>query len=526
MRLSLLAVSSIALATLVVGCSSGDEGPAPMGAKDFGPTADVEVADGTEVLGEDLVNQADVGDGQVRFPPDACERLKRLPPGSVIMGDRAGDGTSTNNPDGFLGRVKAVECTKDGVVVKTDPATIPDAFEKLKLDWGLNIPACKDAKPSLGVSYGGTLFEESSVAKTADGKDVPFTASAGLDSSICLTPKLTLKADVKGLKLNSFEVSATGKLEAKVLVKVAVKLDPSVDAKTQAELAGKELKKSISKVIDDRSIPLGSIAAGDVKLPVSLKYTTTVSCDFSFTAPVEVEVGARAMATMTAGLTYESGRGLAPKTDRTAAFQPVPPTFKQDGMLRAVCVVNPKLQLKLFGLATGEIGAKAYGSMGASQTCGGQDAGGVTQRLTSGDVEGGVSASVLAKLDAFGSSKFKKECTLFAEHETLRYDRAYPSPGGAGATCKVAGPFPLPPSATANPAACFSSESPEGGEGGAGIIAGTCTHDVCVAGEKLGQQCDDCTMKVCAVDSYCCDTYWGLSCFDQVQKLCGKTCGP
>ncbi|HEY1959778.1 MAG TPA: GH25 family lysozyme [Polyangiaceae bacterium] len=57
-----------------------------------------------------------------------------------------------------------------------------------------------------------------------------------------------------------------------------------------------------------------------------------------------------------------------------------------------------------------------------------------------------------------------------------------------------------------------------------GLIPGGCTHDVCTAGERLGQSCNSCTMIVCANDPYCCDTYWGLSCFPDVQKYCGQTC--
>jgi hypothetical protein len=63
-----------------------------------------------------------------------------------------------------------------------------------------------------------------------------------------------------------------------------------------------------------------------------------------------------------------------------------------------------------------------------------------------------------------------------------------------------------------------------GADAGGKVITGPCNHDVCTAGERLGQQCDACTMKVCAVDTYCCDTYWGVSCFDRVKELCGKTC--
>ncbi len=58
----------------------------------------------------------------------------------------------------------------------------------------------------------------------------------------------------------------------------------------------------------------------------------------------------------------------------------------------------------------------------------------------------------------------------------------------------------------------------------AGLIIGSCTHDVCTAGDRLGQQCDQCTNLICAKDPYCCDTFWGVSCFVDVQNLCGHTC--
>jgi lysozyme len=60
----------------------------------------------------------------------------------------------------------------------------------------------------------------------------------------------------------------------------------------------------------------------------------------------------------------------------------------------------------------------------------------------------------------------------------------------------------------------------------AGLIPGTCTHDVCTAGTALGQACNSCTLQICAVDPYCCDTYWGASCFTDVMKYCGMTCPP
>ena len=88
------------------------------------------------------------------------------------------------------------------------------------------------------------------------------------------------------------------------------------------------------------------------------------------------------------------------------------------------------------------------------------------------------------------------------------------------ATCTPTMAYTLAPRADANPASCFADSSGTD----AGPIPGTCTHDVCTAGDPLGQACDACTTKVCAKDPYCCDTFWGPSCFKDVQTECGQTC--
>jgi len=56
---------------------------------------------------------------------------------------------------------------------------------------------------------------------------------------------------------------------------------------------------------------------------------------------------------------------------------------------------------------------------------------------------------------------------------------------------------------------------------------GTCTHDVCAEGEKLGVQCDECTAAVCAQDPYCCVASWDFACKQKVDQFCKtKTCYP
>jgi hypothetical protein len=415
----------------------------------------------------------------------------------------------------------------DKVVVETDPASLPDAFDDLDVDAGFDLPTCEKtvAGPSLGVEYAQKLFDYAGTAKLADGRDVPFNASSAVEASLCFAPRFKLKADVGFLKVRSFEVSATGELQARLFLTVATTLPPSVDDKMRAELAGKPLTKSQSAILVDRDIPLASLGLGGVKLPITAHTSATLACDFTFTAPVEVKTGATATASLTAGLSYADGK-LSPIFDKTASFVPTPPTFTKDGLLHAVCTVTPKIELKIFGLATSELTTRARVGLGAQQTCGGKDAQGATQKSTSGDVEARLSAAVLAKLDLFGVKKWKKECTLFDVNATARYDRTFAvASGGVGAAaCTPLGPFPVPAPPAANPAACFG-ETQESGAASP-IIPGTCTHDVCTAGEKLGQACDSCTMQVCAVDPYCCDTYWGASCFDRVAKICGKTCAP
>jgi hypothetical protein len=440
--------------------------------------------------------------------------------GDIIMSDRASDGSgSTTNPDGYLRKVESVSCDSKGVHVKTTNATVGDAFKNLKLDVGLNVPACKGKGTSLGIEYGGKLYEGTEVAKTAAGVSVPVSASIGMDLSLCFMPKLTLKADHQGFTLNSLEVSATGTFDAAARLTASMKLDPSVTPQVRAELAGKTLKKTFTTSLTDRKVPLGSVNAGPVSMPISLKYTALLACDFAFTAPVEMEVGATASATLTAGLVYTAGKGVEPKTDSSAKFQPLPPAVKNDGLLYANCTITPRIQVNMFGLATGELATRASLAIGAEQSCLGKDAQGVTQRKVQGEVEAGISASALAKVDLFGLVKWKKECTLFSETGSVAYDRTSPTPGGAGAACTAIGALPLPPKPVVNLAGCFDSDSSKK------PIDGTCTHDVCTAGERLGQQCDECTKKLCDLDSYCCDTYWGPSCFASVEKICGKKCG-
>jgi hypothetical protein len=543
----------------VFACSSSNDDPPPLDGTGA-PAGGVKLHEGTTYLDGELANVADVRADRVVFPTSTYAKLSKHKRGNILMSDRQRIGTGGKNPEGFLRKVVSVAQEADGVVVMTEPAMLQEAVDNLRVSGALDMPdlTTTGPQPLAGNIHpqakGGTtiklldfsgkqLFEVKDVAKAEDGTDVPYIAHAAVETgTLAFTPKYDVDADVGFLELRSFKVKASGELDAALVLATGVKFDPALDPAVAAKIAGKPLKKTYSNTLADYDVSLGSLSAGAISLPASAHYTATLNCDFSFTAPVEAKVGGTAKGTLSAGLEYANGN-LTPSFDKSLTVEPKV-EFTKNGMMRAYCTVTPRIELKFFGVATASLTANAYAGAGASQTCGGKDAAGATQALVHGDAQAGASAKVFAEVNLFGL-KWKKECTLFDVNASKQYDTTYPYPGGAAATCTVAGPFPLPPPVPANPSACFGSEDKSGpgagpgtdpgpgpgtGDGGAdagdggGLIPGTCTHDVCTAGDKLGQACDDCTMKVCAADPYCCDTFWGLSCFASVEKHCGKKC--
>lgn len=548
--LFLACTAAFVLGAVACGGSGDDQPGAFQNEPSNGGNGDGSVVlhDGTTVVGPDLANIADVQDDRIVFPSGAAQALGQLKTNGILMSDR---GTGGKNPDGFLRRITSISSSSDGVTIMTVPATLQEAVDKLVVHGTFDTPDLDIGGPVQTQSIhtqgkGGTtiklldfsgtqLFDVKDTATASDGTTVPYEVYASIDTgTLGFSPSYDFDADVGFLKLNSFKVNATGKLDATLMATAGVKFDSTVSAAEQAKIAGKQLTKTYSKTIANYNVSLGSLGIGSISLPASAQFTATLNCSFDFTAPIEAKIGGVASAQITAGLSYANG-SLTPSFSKDATLTPSAPTFTKQGMMRGTCTVNPQFTLKFFGAATAQLTANAYAGIGASETCGGKDASGNAQALIHGDAEAGVSAKVLAQVDLFGLYKWKKECTLFDVSGTAQYDTTFPYP--AGTTCTVAGPFPLPPAQPADLSSCFSGSDDGSGTpptgvdaGGADagdsgtLIPGTCTHDVCTAGEKLGQACDDCTMKVCAVDSYCCDTYWGLSCFDTVQKQCGKTC--
>ncbi|KAJ3244413.1 Fungalysin/Thermolysin Extracellular metalloproteinase 5 [Chytriomyces hyalinus] len=54
--------------------------------------------------------------------------------------------------------------------------------------------------------------------------------------------------------------------------------------------------------------------------------------------------------------------------------------------------------------------------------------------------------------------------------------------------------------------------------------ASTCAHSICTSGVKLTSTCNTCVAKICAADSYCCNTSWDSICVGEVASICNQTC--
>ncbi|CAN5399232.1 hypothetical protein BH09MYX1_BH09MYX1_55040 [soil metagenome] len=497
---------------------------------------------GTIVVPQSLADVAKVEADKVTFPSSAIMAMGMPVKGQILVSDRQLPGTSGKNPDGFLRKVVSSAQAGSDIVVTTTNAMLQEAVDDLDVQATLQVPALNvdgPATQSAGITtmknggttiklldYSGTkLVDYSADVTLPNQKTIGFKAFATVEKgTLTFSPSYDVGIKLGLLKVRKAHAIAKGQLDAEILIDAGVKLDTTLDSQSFTLLVAQQLLKSQSTRVADYKIDLGSIKAGPISLPASAQFTADLACEFAWGGGVEVKTGATASASITAGVKYENGK-FTGVFDKNATFSRLGPDFVVDGAVRARCTITPKFTLNFFGLAMGEVTAQAYAGFGGALTCGGKDANGNSLGLLHGDAEAGANAKVLAKIDLLGLYKWQKECTLFDVSATGQWDRSFVLPGGSQATCTPASNYNLPPAPPVMPAKCFEDETPVANDGGgAPIIPGTCTHDTCTAGEKLGQACDTCTMAVCAADPYCCDTYWGLSCFANVEKLCGKKC--
>jgi hypothetical protein len=529
----------LSLGVLVATACSSAPTANPNGTSGSGADGSATLHAGTRVVSQDLNDLVVVQPDKLVYPASAWEELKDVRGGDVLLGDRQTPGSAGQNPDGYLRNAQSVTQENGSVVVTTTQATLQQAVDSLKFQGTLQVPPLGLTGPAtqsagahmqdlhggttIGlVDFSGTKLFDSTGNVTVNNQSIGYHAFANVETgTVSFSPSYDVGADIGFLQINSFHATATGQLDATLLIDAGVQLTTTLDNATFTQLVAQKIFGSPTATIADYNVSLGSLHVGPFNLPSSAHFTATLACDFAWGGGVEVKVGGTASASITAGIQYQNGT-ISPVFDKSGDISQTGPDWTLDGATRAYCSIQPKLELHFFGVAMAQIAADAYAGLGGSVVCGGKDGQGDSLGLMHGDAEAGVSATVLAKVDLFGLYKWQKQCTLFDLGAEWQKDDTFVLPGGTNATCSMNEDYSLPPKPPVNPGACFGDTST--GDGGTNLITGTCTHDVCTAGEKLGQQCDTCTYKVCEQDPYCCDTYWGLSCFADVQQLCGQTC--
>jgi bifunctional DNA-binding transcriptional regulator/antitoxin component of YhaV-PrlF toxin-antitoxin module len=526
----------------------------------------------SEVVAKAVTDVTTVEAGRLVFPASYAAALGKKP-GDILIGDRQGKGTSGKNPVGFLRKVKSVTQSGNTIVVETDLATLPEAVTKLSFQGTLQSPQLTESGPVLEstggidtsiyrpqgggktiqiVNFAGKEifnYNESVTLDTTPPKQIGFNAFAKFTKgSLNFTPTFDVGADIDSdlgsilngqipqPKLKSLHASATGKFEAEIELDAGIKLTTDLDAESFTKLVAKEIFKSDSATIADYDFDLGSLSVGPLPLPASAHFKAVLDCDLAWGGGVEVVVGGKASATITAGFKYENNQ-FSPTFEKSGDVSETGPTWTLDGVTRVKCSVTPTFQLNLFDMAVAEVWAKGYVNLGGSLTCGAPVGMPPVQQATfAGDAAAGVRAGLHAKVDVFGLIKYEKTCTLFdLEAPKGSFTKTFPLPSGQNASCAATDATPTPDEPPA-PEKCFGAGDSSGaggsgsgggsGLGGSGGAGGSnqCNHDECTTGDPLGTECNECAKQVCAHDPYCCDEYWGYSCFDSVKKYCGKTC--
>ncbi|MCS6899631.1 MAG: hypothetical protein RMJ98_05095, partial [Myxococcales bacterium] len=580
-----------------VACSTPDESAlVPLGGT--GSTGSAVLADNAEMLPQEAANAVIVEEGRLLFPA-SYTRLLLKKPGDILLGERQQRGVvSGNNPQGFFRKVVSVQRQGGHIVVLTEPASLTEAFQQLHFEASIQGPTLTAEGPAGelnpdGLGYlpqgkgkpieifnfsGKSLFDVKEGVQVG-GKNVGFHAFAKVDTGFLkFTPSYDIKADVTppkfGLdgislpKLNSFKASATGALDAQLVMHLGLKLDSELDSATFTQLVAQKIFKAKDANLADYNLDLGSVKAGPISIPINVQFTAVLSCDFVWTGGAEVKYGGKANASITAGLKYESEQ-IFPIFEKSASFEQIGPNWTLDGLVRVKCAIAPTLQLKLWDLGSAQIWSKAYAGIAGSLTCG--EPSGDPPKQT-GQVKGealaGVRAGIKANLNLLGLVKYNKECTLFdLQSPKASFTQSFSLPSGPKASCE-GGDLPFQLEEPPAPEKCFGSGGSGDGSGGANgtetgggckegfndVAAGwtcdvkqwndckcdcncgvkdidckdgecsSCSHDECTVGEPLGNSCSPCTEKVCAQDPYCCEEKWGPSCFVTVEQVCGKKC--
>jgi hypothetical protein len=364
---------------------------------------------------------------------------------------------------------------------------------------------------------------------TVETGTVNFTPSFDIGASI--NPPTSLSGIVSDLTnpagvISNAHAIASGTLDANFVVSATLQFSSTITGDDLAQFIAQKKTASTTTVLADYPISLPSISIGPLNAPATAHFKATLDCNFVLGGEVQVEAGAQASATVSAGATYD-GTNVTPVFSHTQTLNLNGPNWIVGGDVGIACTVTPVVTLQLWDLASGNVTAQAYGMAQARAQC---TSGSLNGQLQ-GEALAGARATADAKLDIFGLVNWEKECTLFDVQFPVppaTVTQTFTLPGGTNASCTDQ-PDPaiqLPTLITTPPGNCFGGSSTTDG-GTDGDAYDTCSHDVCTQSPLvLGPTCTQdgaggaCIQWICANDPTCCDQTnpagWDISCTSHV----------
>ena len=233
-------------------------------------------------------------------------------------------------------------------------------------------------------------------------KSANYTAGAQIkNAQVNFVPKYDFSLQFEG---PAFIRHASAVISGQLIGTVDVTASLTIDGNANAAI-GQILGAPLSAKSPTMQLAQETLSASDIplpgigNLPVSLVYTLSAQCNFTFAGKLSVDVGGTLTQSVQAGFTIDNNvltnknEGTSPKVTQ------IGPTFTESGSVTGTCALLNVLELKIGKDAAsvgGDIELDVYAGLGANLNCGTSKCGALTTQptTTTSSVTGAVNAQI------------------------------------------------------------------------------------------------------------------------------------